>query len=79
MNDERIIVAVGRLERALARAEAAAARPPSAPVADPDEELRARHQRLRDSTQAAIARLDTLLGPAVDPALEVSPAPEEPR
>jgi hypothetical protein len=61
MTNDRHIVAIGRLERALARAESAAARP--RPAAE-DPEARARHQRLRDSTQAAIARLDTLLGPA---------------
>ncbi|MFS0736429.1 hypothetical protein ABC347_05200 [Sphingomonas sp. 1P06PA] len=57
MLDERLIIAIGRIERALSRIETAAQR--SAP-ADPG--LAARHAALRRDTAAAIARLDALIG-----------------
>jgi hypothetical protein len=64
MSDDRLITAIGRLERALSRIEAKATSPARAPsIADshPDG-LQERHRRLRQHTQAAIDRLDQLIG-----------------
>ena len=66
MTDERVILAIGRIERALSQLEARLAAP-AAP--DPEtEELRercataeTRHADLRESTADALARLDRLL------------------
>jgi hypothetical protein len=62
MPDERAIVAISRIERALARIEAAARRAPPASAND-DEllELRQRHQALRDRVQGAVSQIDQLL------------------
>ena len=62
MPDERAIIAIGRIERALARIEAAAGRAPR-PSANDDElaELRQRHQALRDRVQGAVSQIDQLL------------------
>ena len=57
MTDERLIMAIGRLERALSRAEKAA------DGAADDGALKAlteRHERLRSRTKDAIAALDRL-------------------
>lgn len=68
MLDERLVIAIGRLERALARIESLPTRPTGVPGAQ-DGEIRAeygfleeRHQRLRESTTAALAGLDRLIG-----------------
>ena len=65
MTDRRLILALGRLERALARAEAAIADAP--PVFGHDESealfrLAERHRTLREATESAIERIDRLLG-----------------
>lgn len=65
--DERAILAIGRIERALARIEAASARP-SAPsqIADDGEMLRLReaHHALRGKVEGAIGQIDRLLAGA---------------
>ena len=62
MPDDRLILAIGRLERALSRIEGQGA----APVSDKGEaeafiRLDARHRRLRTRTEGAIERIDRLL------------------
>lgn len=57
MTDARTLIAIGRLDQALARIEAAAR---AAPAADP--ELARRHERLRARTRDAVAALDRLIG-----------------
>ncbi|HWH18608.1 MAG TPA: hypothetical protein VNT77_09795 [Allosphingosinicella sp.] len=60
MPDERAILAIGRIERALARIEAAARR--SGGAADGElEELRQRHEALRERVQGAVSQIDQLL------------------
>ena len=61
MTDDRLILAIGRLEQALTRLETAP-RPAAEPAAD--HALRQRHEALRGRTQEAIDRLDALLGDA---------------
>ncbi|MBV9841772.1 MAG: hypothetical protein JOY99_09625 [Sphingomonadaceae bacterium] len=65
MTDERLVLAVGRLERAIARLEALPPpRPSSETVSRGDyAALEARHRRLRDSTASALAGIDRLIGP----------------
>ena len=77
MPDERLVLAIGRLERALARIEALPPpRPSSESVARADyAALEARHRRLRDSTATALQGIDRLIGGASAPA-EPEPAPE---
>ena len=64
MTDDRLITAIGRLERALSRIEAMGASPARAGDARAENlhSLQERHQRLRARTQDVIARLDRLLG-----------------
>ena len=65
MPDERLVIAIGRLERALARIESMPDAPLPAPagIADADyAALEARHQRLREGAAAALAGLDRLIG-----------------
>lgn len=58
--DERMILAIGRIEHALTRLErASAVRAPGGAAADPA--LVARHERLRETVGVAIARIDRLL------------------
>lgn len=66
MTDDRLITAIGRLERALSRIEARGVSPaPSEmPIARDLERLQQRHLLLRSRTQAAVERLDRLLGDA---------------
>lgn len=68
MTDERLILAIGRLERALSRIESKVQAGPQA--ADVDalgmlrqryDELEQRHHRLRERTGAAAERLSKLL------------------
>ena len=61
MPDERAILAIGRIERALARIEAVAGR--RQPVADNGEleQLRQAHQALRGRVEGAISHIDQLL------------------
>ena len=64
MPDDRLITAIGRLERALSRIEARETLPRGAPATaqGADGVLEERHRLLRDRTQAAIDRLDHLIG-----------------
>ena len=68
MTVETLEDAIFRLDAAVTRAEAArdarrAAVPAPVPAPPADAGLVARHARLRAGTEAAIARLDTLIGP----------------
>ena len=64
MSEDRLSLAIARIERACARVEAAAARPGSTGEADPVRiaQLEARHARLRAQVEEAIGELDQLLG-----------------
>lgn len=66
MTDRRLILALGRLERALARVEAGV-ETGAQPAFGHDESealfrLAERHRTLREATEAAIERIDRLLG-----------------
>lgn len=67
MGNERILSAVDRLDRALARVEAAVgtidARRSTEPAHD---KLLERHRILRGQVEAAISRIDTLIAAAED-------------
>lgn len=54
MTDERLILAIGRLERALSRIEAKVG-------GGAGDGLRARHQNLRDRVAGTVERIDRLL------------------
>ncbi|MES2781496.1 MAG: hypothetical protein V4657_01750 [Pseudomonadota bacterium] len=60
MADERFIVAIGRIERALSRIEKLAV----APSATGDTDLAERHERLKTETLAAIQDMDKILAGA---------------
>lgn len=60
MADERLIVAIGRIERALSRVEKLATAPSNAPDAD----LADRHERLKKETLDAIHGIDQILSGA---------------
>jgi hypothetical protein len=63
MGQDRVVIAIARIERALARIEAAAGRPSPASM-DGDSgasELRAAHLALRGRVEGAIAQIDGLL------------------
>ena len=65
MTDRRLILALGRLERALARVEAgigSAPRPLSPDESEVLFRLAERHRTLREATESAIERIDRLLG-----------------
>lgn len=57
MVEERFILAIGRIERALSRIE----QMQFPQQASPDAELADRHQRLKNETHAAIKELDAIL------------------
>nr|WP_047168699.1 hypothetical protein [Sphingomonas sp. Y57] len=64
MTDHRLILALGRLERAITRLEAGV---DAAPSFGHDENealfrLAERHRTLREATESAIERIDRLLG-----------------
>jgi hypothetical protein len=62
MPDERAILAISRIERALARIEGAAGRTHGAPADDGElEQLRQAHQALRGRVEGAISHIDQLL------------------
>lgn len=65
MADDRIIVAIERIERALSRLERIAAAPVPAPppvAAHPDHQaLAQRHQRLRSQAESTLSMLDMLI------------------
>src|SRR3546814_19937329 len=56
MSDDRMIIAIGRIERALSRIEAA-----QAPAANAFKTLQDRHAQLRGETAAALAELNLLV------------------
>jgi hypothetical protein len=56
MAQERLILAIGRIERALSRLETVKA------TAGGDTELRARHEALKSEARTAIRDIDALLG-----------------
>ena len=60
MADERLIVAIGRIERAVSRVEKLA----TAPANGPDTELADRHERLKKETLDAIRGIDQILSGA---------------
>lgn len=65
MTDRRLILALGRLERALTRVEAGIDTPPQPLTHDESEalfRLAERHRTLRETTESAIERIDRLLG-----------------
>ncbi len=65
MTDRRLILALGRLERALARVEADISASPKPMTHDESEalfRLAERHRSLREATESSIARIDRLLG-----------------
>ena len=62
MPDERAILAVSRIERALARIEAALERRPASVEGSAElEQLRRQHQALRERVQGAVSQIDQLL------------------
>ena len=63
MTDDRLIIAIGRLERALTRAENAAdGTVRDAGLGQNLAALNRRHEKLRNRTQEAIDALDRLIG-----------------
>jgi hypothetical protein len=62
MGDDRLSVALGRIERAVARLETMDSRP--APAAPPADGLAAAHEALRGRVEQAIGRIDRLLADA---------------
>ncbi|HEY0627034.1 MAG TPA: hypothetical protein VGD10_09910 [Allosphingosinicella sp.] len=62
MPDERAIVAISRIERALTRIEAAAGRQPAGNGSGEElEQLKRQHQALRERVQGAVSQIDQLL------------------
>jgi len=64
MTDRRLLLALGRLERALARVESSIESVPPSFGHDENEalfRLAARHRTLREATESAIERIDRLL------------------
>jgi hypothetical protein len=57
MEDQRLIVAIGRIERALSRIEQI----PQSPPAQFEGELARRHEMLKVETRSAIADIDRIL------------------
>jgi hypothetical protein len=58
MAEQRLIVAIGRIERALSRIEQMPTRPASGTA---DTELALRHEKLKSETRSAIADIDRIL------------------
>ncbi|SIO01835.1 hypothetical protein SAMN02745824_2651 [Parasphingorhabdus marina DSM 22363] len=58
MENERVILAIGRIERALSRIENAQVTPPQMPV---DDGLEQRHEALKLEMQEAIRTIDGLI------------------
>ena len=79
MSDERLVLAIGRLERALARIEALPSPPPASESVSRAAHvaLEARHRRLRDSTATALQGIDRLIGGAPADAPEATPETAE--
>ena len=62
MPDERAVLAISRIERALARIETALSkRPEAAGGGEELEQLRRQHQALRERVQGAVSQIDQLL------------------
>ena len=67
MSEDRLILAIGRLERAVSRVEASALNAVAPPVVAPDEThsalraLTVRHDRLRQRVEGAITVLDGII------------------
>lgn len=58
MPDNKLIIAIGRIERALSRLEQL-----EVPMISHDENnLRAKHEALKSETRSAISALDSLIG-----------------
>lgn len=60
MSDDRLITAIGRIERALSRIETRSASKTAS--SDQARQLEQRHRELRERTQAVVERLDQLIG-----------------
>ena len=60
MTDDRLIIAIGRLDRALTRLETLASQEREPAVESGD--LAQRHERLRERTREAVDALDRLIG-----------------
>jgi hypothetical protein len=60
MSQDRLIVAIGNIERALSRLEKIEFHKPN--LQNDDAELRARHEALKAETRAAIHEIDALIG-----------------
>jgi hypothetical protein len=67
MPDERVILAVSRIERALARIEATAGHRPASTDSGELEQLRQAHQALRGRVEGAISHIDQLLASRGEP------------
>jgi hypothetical protein len=61
MAAQRLIVAIGRVERALSRLE----RLPDRPSPGADDELMVRHEKLKAETREAIKEIDDILAGGV--------------
>lgn len=59
MSNDRMMQAIGRIERALARLEIIGPRRAESPAGDPG--LAARHEKLKAETRSAIGEIDRLL------------------
>lgn len=62
MAHQRLILAIGRIERALSRLEKTGLEKPAMAAGDP--ELQRKHERLKAEAQAAIEEIDTILAGA---------------
>jgi hypothetical protein len=60
MATQRLIVAIGRVERALSRLE----KLPHSLLTEPDDELVTRHEKLKAETRAVIGEIDRILAGA---------------
>ncbi|MCJ8156018.1 hypothetical protein [Sphingomonas sp. LaA6.9] len=61
MSEDRLILAIGRLERALSRVEAAAGRPVRTHDDAALQSLSERHEKLKSQVESAIEALDRLI------------------
>lgn len=67
MANERLILAIGQMERALTRLETAQASLAALPVnrvSESEEALQARHEQLKTAAAEALAGIDSLLAKA---------------
>jgi hypothetical protein len=63
MGNDRVVSAIARIERALARVEAAVSGQPARTLFETSDghPLQARHQALRGKVEGAISRIDSLI------------------